>query len=124
MTTTTSDETKPRIYLAGPMTRMPDFNYPAFHAAAADLRAAGYEVANPAETDRPAGTPWVVFMADGITALSKCTGVALLPGWTSSIGATTEHQIACRAGLTIQSVDDWLEQAASQAETLKERIDG
>lgn len=104
----------PKLYLAGPMTGLPDLNYPAFHAAAASLRAAGYEVANPAETTRPADTLWVRFMADGIAALAGCEGVALLHGWTSSIGATTEHQIACRAGLTIQSVDDWLDQAESE----------
>lgn len=38
-----------RLYLAGPMTGLPDFNYPAFHAAAAAWRAAGWTVANPAE---------------------------------------------------------------------------
>ncbi|MCY1527250.1 hypothetical protein D9M68_623110 [compost metagenome] len=38
-----------RIYLAGPMTGLPEFNYPAFHAEAARLRALGYQVENPAE---------------------------------------------------------------------------
>lgn len=32
---------KPRTYIAGPMSNCPDYNYPAFHAAAARLRAAG-----------------------------------------------------------------------------------
>ena len=39
----------PRIYLAGPMTGLPEFNYPAFHAEAARLRQLGYHVENPAE---------------------------------------------------------------------------
>ena len=35
-----------RIYIAGPMTGLPDFNYPAFNAAAARMRALGFEVEN------------------------------------------------------------------------------
>lgn len=38
-----------RIYLAGPMTGLPEFNYPAFHAEAARLRGLGYQVENPAD---------------------------------------------------------------------------
>jgi hypothetical protein len=38
-----------RLYLAGPMTGIEDFNYPAFNAMAERLRAAGYEVKNPAD---------------------------------------------------------------------------
>ena len=42
-----------RVYIAGPMTGLPDFNYPAFNAAAAKLRALGLEVLNPAENPPP-----------------------------------------------------------------------
>jgi hypothetical protein len=38
-----------RVYLAGPMTGIDALNFPAFHKAAASLRASGYEVVNPAE---------------------------------------------------------------------------
>lgn len=38
-----------RIYLAGPMTGLPEHNFPAFHAEAARLRGLGYHVENPAE---------------------------------------------------------------------------
>jgi len=38
-----------KLYLAGPMRGYPEFNHPAFHAAAAELRASGHAVFNPAE---------------------------------------------------------------------------
>ena len=36
------------VYIAGPMTGLPDLNYPAFNAAEEALTAAGHAVLNPA----------------------------------------------------------------------------
>ena len=38
-----------RVYISGPMSGLPELNFPAFHAAAASLRAKGLDVVNPAE---------------------------------------------------------------------------
>ena len=39
------------IYIAGPMTGFPEFNFPAFFAAQAELEAKGWQVFNPAAKD-------------------------------------------------------------------------
>lgn len=90
-----------RIYLAGPMTGLPDFNFPAFHAAAARLREAGWEVINPAEnfggrTDLPRET----YIRADVILLAQCDAVALLPGWEESRGARLEYLLARELSMT------------------------
>lgn len=90
---------KRRVYIAGPMSGLPEFNYPAFHAEAARLRKLGYHVENPAEKkEQPT---WAAYMRQAITYMLTCEIVALLPGWTESRGATLERYIAQQLGLTI-----------------------
>lgn len=113
---TTASTTRPlRLYLAGPMTGLPDFNRPAFHAAAAALRAAGYEVVNPAELDEsePITDPdgpgaWERYMRRDIPHLCKCDAVALAEGWASSKGAMLEAQIGEGLQMTLWSVHQWV----------------
>lgn len=83
-----------RIYLSGPMTGLPDYNYPAFNAEAARLRALGYNVENPAENPLPADAPWHMCMRDAIRQLLTCDTVAFLPGWQVSRGANVEIELA------------------------------
>ncbi len=40
-----------RLYIAGPMTGLPDFNYPAFEEARAQLESEGYAVLCPTDND-------------------------------------------------------------------------
>lgn len=90
-----------RIYIAGPMTGMPEHNFPAFHAAAERFRRAGWDVANPAEnfhgrTDLPRSA----YLRADVALLAQCDAIALLPGWDRSGGATLEAVIAAEIGLT------------------------
>lgn len=100
-----------RVYLAGPMSGLPGWNYPAFHQAAAALRAAGYQVVNPAENGLPPEAHWEQHMRRDIAALLTCGRLALLPGWAASKGAVLEERIARQLGMTVQSVERWIEDA-------------
>lgn len=92
---------KRRVYLSGPMTGMPDLNFPAFNAEAARLRDIGFEVVNPAEINRDATMTWEACMRNDIKALCDCDAIALLPGWEQSKGAHLEVHIAHRLGLSV-----------------------
>lgn len=106
-----------RLYLAGPMRDHLAFNFPAFHKAAAGLRALGYEVFNPAEEnerqdnfdptrDSPKALDY--YMARDLPAICTSSGVAVLEGWESSQGARLEVQVAIALGKPIFSVHSLL----------------
>jgi hypothetical protein len=97
-----------RLYLAGPMTGIEGFNYPAFNAMADRLRAAGYEVENPADHGTVEGAVWADYMAYDLTRLGLCGMIALLPGWDLSQGARLEVMIAEHLGMRIVKAHDLL----------------
>jgi hypothetical protein len=107
----------PYLYLCGPMTGLPDDNYPAFHAAAAKLRTAGYDVTNPAENSLPKGSPWVQYMTFNVLRMmDNCEAIAYLPGHEASKGARIEIALATGLGWRVQPVATWLaEVQAAQA---------
>ncbi|SMC02015.1 protein of unknown function [Sulfobacillus thermosulfidooxidans DSM 9293] len=101
-----------RIYLSGPMSGLPDFNYPAFHTTAALLRHVGYCVMNPAETGvRPDWAYADYLRHDLQILLAQAEGVATLPGWRTSRGARLEVTVAEMLGLPIAPVITWLRRA-------------
>lgn len=95
---------KKRIYIAGPMTGLPELNYPAFNNEAQRLRALGYEVENPAENPEPPCKSWAMYMRMAVTQLAACDCVALLPGWETSKGASIEHRLAHDLALRVVPV--------------------
>lgn len=91
-----------RVYIAGPMTDLPDLNYPAFNAAAAFLRRSGHFVENPAENDPPNTDPtWSDWMRLGLTQMLRCQAALLLDDWQGSRGAVIEARVATALGLTV-----------------------
>ena len=83
------------------MTGLPDFNYPAFNAEAARLRALGFHVENPAENAAPPCGSWAGYMRLAIAQLVTCDAICLLPGWSASRGASIEHDLAVHLGLAV-----------------------
>lgn len=99
--------TLPRVYIAGPMTGLPELNYPVFRAAASHLRHMGYQVESPAECELPPETTsWNQFMRSGVTQLMRCDAIVMLPGWEKSRGATAEHTIAKLIDIPVLLLDE------------------
>jgi hypothetical protein len=120
-----------QIFIAGPMTGVDMFNFPAFDLASASLISAGYNVYSPADKDRDLlgvdkmwlpkkedvegdwnslklnasdGSPfdWKVAYANGVEWLSRtATGIYMLGGWEFSRGARSEHAIAVALQLPV-----------------------
>lgn len=92
-----------RLYLAGPMSGLPEHNYPAFHAAAVFYESQGYEVENPANnvvTNPHEGEQlWAAFMRLSIPQMLRCDCVVALDGWEQSRGAVLELYLARQLGI-------------------------
>ncbi len=96
-----------RIYIAGPMTGLPEFNFPAFHAAAKAWRDAGWEVVNPAEEfDGKTDLPYRAYVERDIDRLRTVDAIAMLEGWDgpNARGSVWEREVA-RALLRIPIFD-------------------
>lgn len=108
-----------KLYIAGPMTGIPQFNFPAFDAAAEDLRNNGHEIVSPAELDDPEsraaamaspdgapgsgssnGETWGDFLARDVKLIADTDidGIVTLPGWEKSRGARLETFVAHLCG--------------------------
>lgn len=88
------------LYLSGPMTGLPEFNYPFFRAVAKELRGMGYRVQNPAELSLPPDAPYEVCLRAALQQLlNHSTGIVSLPDWKRSTGACIEHLNAYFAGM-------------------------
>lgn len=108
----TPPENPTYLYLSGPMSNYPDNNYPAFIEAAAELRAAGFTVWNPAEIGDK-GSQYSDLLRKDIAAVLEVQGVATLEGWWASTGARVEIHVAGVLELPVRSVDEWIQRRNS-----------
>ena len=99
-----------RVYLGGPMTGIPQFNFPAFDEAAQELRREGYDIVSPAELDTPEVREALMksptgswddfpdretygkYLGRDVELLidGGIDGMFVLPGWKNSYGTATE----------------------------------
>lgn len=96
------DQRERRVYIAGPMTGIPDFNFPAFNEAAEVLRKCGFLPVNPADHGVVEGATWEDYLAYDLGRLGTCGKLYLLPGWTSSRGAVIEYRLARALAMEIK----------------------
>lgn len=115
------ESVKGKVFISGPMTGIPKFNFPEFDAAADFFRAQGFIVVNPADLSRRAGVninalpddyDWKDYSVLGIDyetllnasvqSLSDCDMIYMLRGWESSRGAKEERRVAQEMRLDIQ----------------------
>lgn len=92
-----------KIYIAGPMTGLPDYNRPAFNAAAKILSQSGETVLNPAVL--PDGMKHEEYMTICLAMVEVCDTVMLLPGWEKSVGAQMEHKRARELGKEVIEIE-------------------
>lgn len=95
------------VYVSGPMTGLPEYNYPAFRVAERLLRRAGHEVINPAR-GMVDGWTWTDYARRGVQDVCQAQAVALLPGWEASQGAQLEVAVARKLELRVDLLDSFL----------------
>ena len=115
-----SGTTKRRVYIAGPMTGIANFNIEAFNDAEKMLKGSGYDVINPAGLfgrlaraisskeevinqfyQLPIGSHAKAMIDMELALLRTCDAIYLLRGWRNSRGAKRELKEAIDNGLDI-----------------------
>lgn len=94
-----------RVYIAGPMSGIEDYNIPAFNLAAAKWRAQGWHVENPGEFGEHDDWTWMDYMVRDLPLLMRCDAIAMMPGWQKSKGAQLEKLVAEYLGFPVFMAD-------------------
>ena len=115
------------FYLGGPMTGIPQFNFPRFFEVGDRLRGQGYNIISPAELDDPDTEAAALASPDGapgsgaangesyedflgrdliIVSLPTCIGMICLENWHSSRGARGESWVIAYLKKQLLEYDD------------------
>lgn len=111
-----------KVYIAGPMRGLPEWNFPAFDRAQERWQKAGWHVMSPAAmaramnygpdcgyiaepSDKEGLEHLKHVMLSDIAAIYACDALAILPGWENSVGTTVELAIAQYLGLPIYNAE-------------------
>lgn len=117
-----------KVYIAGPMRGIAEFNFPAFMAAEKDLESRGHEVFNPArrdvevhgaemfegttgdqnEVDAQGFLIREAMQADMEFIARHADAVVVLPNWQGSKGATAEVALARALDLPVYTLDTFV----------------
>lgn len=101
-----------KVYIAGPMSGYPEFNYPAFREAETALIEKGYHAISPVRagdlnSDGTALYDHAWYLRRDLRLLLDAEGIAMLPGWENSQGAVLEHTVAVALKLDIREYAQW-----------------
>ena len=98
----TLSDYKSTVYIAGPMTGIEQYNYPAFYAAEERLIKEGYHVLNPARLGVIEGfKDWRDYWRINETMLRGADVIYMLDGWEKSPGAVNEYRWAMEHKLSL-----------------------
>lgn len=97
-----------RIYIAGPISGMPQYNRKAFEHAKGILKAGGYIPVSPLDfvPEGEEEKPYVHYIKQGLDLLDSCQAALFLPGWRRSPGARIERIFARREGKAIYQLTE------------------
>lgn len=104
-----------KVYIAGPMSGVKDWNYPLFFEVAQLLKTHGLEPCNPAAhdgetleealanvgTEENPGHPWEWYIKRDLKMLLDCDAILMLPNWKKSRGASLEHVVATAVDIPV-----------------------
>ena len=103
-----------KIFISGPMTGLPDFNFPRFNLAAKQLADAGIDCVNPVDVCKKYKKETVLSdpvkfqeMVNEQQRLEReCDAILLLDGWEKSKGVRLELKTALELGMKIYLEED------------------
>lgn len=103
---------RPTLYLAGPMSGIPELNFPAFRRAKEHLTQFGFGVISPLDlelneqAEDKGGEDRHIYLREDFKFLCMADGIALLPGWEQSVGANAELAVARMLKMSIWEVHE------------------